>query len=48
MGLTRPRLSFISVFLNKLQFFTVYVKYVHPASGARIQTHDLLDVSLLP
>ena len=29
-------------------FTTIYVKNVHTVSSARIRTHNLMDVSLLP
>ena len=40
---------FLVFFKQTLQFLQQYnVKNVYPVSGARIQTHNLLNASLLP
>ena len=50
MGQPRPLFNLFSVFSNELYKFLqqIYVKNVNPVYGARIRTHDLLNVSLLP
>ena len=45
----RPLLSFIfGLFKQTTIFTTIYVKNVHPVAGAKIRTHDLMNVSILP
>ena len=50
MGHPRPLLSYIlGLFKQTLQFLHQYMwRNVQPVSGTRIQTHNLLDASLLP
>ena len=52
MGQPQPLLSFIFGLFKQtslLQFLQqIYVKNVHPVYGARIRTHNLGNMSLLP
>jgi len=48
-GPTQASFSFIFVFSNALQFLQqINVKNFHPVYGARIRTHNLWNMSLLP
>ena len=49
MGHSRPLFNYFLIFKQTLQFvLQIYVKNVHPVNGHGIQTHDLLNVILLP